>query len=168
MDVAFLLAFFFGFRGRINRAKFWLAMLIFFAVDLALMLLGLALGKGATFHFFSYPVNLAIFVSSLATGIKRLHDRDRSAWWLVVFYFAPGLFALPAFFFMWAATGSFGDARDLSLFLLRLCLMGAFALAIWGVAELGFLRGTTGYNRFGPDPLGKRPRPSIAAAPALR
>jgi uncharacterized membrane protein YhaH (DUF805 family) len=168
MDLAFLLAFFFGFRGRINRAKFWLAMLIFFVADLVLMLLGLALGKGAAFHLFSYPVNLAIFVSSLAIGVKRLHDRDRSAWWLFPFYVGPGLFAFPALAFMWVAAGSFGELRYLSLFLIRLCLVAAFALAIWGLVEIGFLRGTTGYNRFGPDPLAKRPQTSIAAAPALR
>jgi uncharacterized membrane protein YhaH (DUF805 family) len=162
------LAFFFGFRGRINRTKYWLALLIFVVADVALLLLGLAFGNGAIFHLFSYPINLAIFASSLAVGVKRLHDRDRSAWWLFVFYFAPGLFALPALALMWGAMGSFGDARDVSLFLLRLCLVGAFALAIWGLVEMGFLRGTTGYNRFGPDPLAERPRASTAAAPALR
>jgi uncharacterized membrane protein YhaH (DUF805 family) len=31
---------------------------------------------------------------------------------------------------------------------------------IWGLVELGFLRGTLGPNRFGPDPLA----PAIAAA----
>lgn len=160
------LAFFFSFRGRINRAKYWLAMLIFCIADAVLMLLGLVVAGTAAFHVFSYLVNLAIFISSLAVSVKRLHDRDRSAWWLFLFYIAPGLVALPAFFFMWAATGSFGDARTLSLFLLRLCVVGAFALAIWGLVEMGFLRGTTGYNRFGADPLAK-PRASTAAAPAF-
>jgi uncharacterized membrane protein YhaH (DUF805 family) len=27
------------------------------------------------------------------------------------------------------------------------------ALAVWGIVELGFLRGTAGPNQFGPDPL---------------
>src|SRR3954470_20867726 len=27
----------------------------------------------------------------LATGIKRLHDRDRSGWWIVPFFFVPNL-----------------------------------------------------------------------------
>jgi uncharacterized membrane protein YhaH (DUF805 family) len=162
------LAFFFGFGGRINRARYWLALATFCVADVALMLFGLAVGRGATFHVISYPINLAIFASSLAVGLKRLHDRDRSAWWLFLFYIAPGLLALPALALLLLATGSFGDARDLSLFLLRLCLVGAFALAIWGQVEMGFLRGTTGYNRFGPDPLAKRPRASTAAAPAFR
>jgi uncharacterized membrane protein YhaH (DUF805 family) len=157
--------FFFGFRGRINRAKYWLALLIFFVANVVLFLLGWALGNGAAFHIVSDLVNLAIFASSLAVGVRRVHDRDRSAWWLFLFYIAPGLFALPALALIWAATGSFGDARVLSLLLLRLCLVGAFALAIWGVVELGFLRGTTGYNRFGADPLAKSLQ-SVAGAAA--
>jgi uncharacterized membrane protein YhaH (DUF805 family) len=31
--------------------------------------------------------------------------------------------------------------------------LGAFAVSIWSLVELGFLRGTRGPNRFGPDPL---------------
>ena len=30
----------------------------------------------------------------------------------------------------------------------------AFAFSVWLFVELGFLRGTRGPNRFGPDPLG--------------
>jgi uncharacterized membrane protein YhaH (DUF805 family) len=159
--------FFFGFRGRINRAKYWLALLSFVIADVALLLLGAAVGNGTAFHVFSYPVSLAIFVSSLAVGVRRVHDRDRSAWWLFLFYIAPGLFALPSLALIWAAMGSFGDARVLSLLVLRLCLVGAFALAIWGVVELGFLRSTTGYNRFGADPLAKTLRSLVEPAAQL-
>jgi uncharacterized membrane protein YhaH (DUF805 family) len=159
--------FFFDFRGRINRAKYWLALLIFFSIDVALSLIGLAVGKGLIFQIISYGVNLAIFVSTIAVAIKRLHDRDRSGGWLFLFYFAPGLFAFPALALIWAAAGSFGDARVLVLFLLRLCLLAAFALAIWGLVEMGFRRGTPGYNRFGADPLAKRPRHLVGAAAQL-
>lgn len=156
--------FFFDFRGRINRAKYWLALLIFLTADVVLFLLGWAFGNTAAFRIFSDLVNLAIFASSVAVGVKRVHDRDRSAWWLFLFYIAPGLFALPGLALIWAAMGSLGDARALSLLLLRLCLLGAFALAIWGVIELGFLRGTRGYNRFGADPLAKSLRSLAEAA----
>jgi uncharacterized membrane protein YhaH (DUF805 family) len=159
--------FFFDFRGRINRAKYWLALLVFFMIDVALSLVGLAVGNGVTLHIVSYGINLAIFVSSLALGVKRLHDRDRAGWWLFAFYIAPGLFAFPAMALMWAAAGSFGDARVLVLFLLRLCLLAAFAFAIWGVVEMGFRRGTAGYNRFGADPLAKRLRHLAGAAAQL-
>jgi uncharacterized membrane protein YhaH (DUF805 family) len=29
----------------------------------------------------------------------------------------------------------------------------SFAITIWAIVELGFLRGTIGPNRYGPDPL---------------
>lgn len=151
--------FFFGFRGRINRAKYWLALLIFCIVDVVLSLVGLAVGKDLPFQVVGSVVNFAIFVSTLAVGVKRLHDRDRSAWWLLVFYIGPFLVALSGRLLLWATAGSLGDARMVSLFMLRLCLMGGIALAIWGSVEIGFRRGTTGYNRFGADPLAKKPRP---------
>jgi uncharacterized membrane protein YhaH (DUF805 family) len=168
MDAAFVLAFLFGFHGRINRAKYWLAMLIYFIVGLVLMLAGLALGKSTTFRVICDLVNLAIFVSSLAVTVKRLHDRDRSAWWLLLFYTGVALAIVAGGALMWAGMGAFGDARVVSLFLVRLCLLGGIALGVWSLVEIGFRRGTTGYNRFGPDPLAKRPQVPAAAAPALR
>jgi uncharacterized membrane protein YhaH (DUF805 family) len=146
---------FFGFRGRINRAKYWLALLILFTGDAALTLLGRAAGGGTTFQVVSHAVNLAIFVSTLALGIKRLHDRDRAAWWLLLFYIGPFLVGLAGWLFLWTTAGSFGDTRVVSLFLLRLSLLAGIALAIWGQVEIGFRRGTAGYNRFGADPLAK-------------
>jgi hypothetical protein len=45
--------------------------------------------------------------------------------------------------------------------------MAAIALAIWGQVEIGFRRGTSGYNRFGADPLARKPRPAAGAAAQL-
>jgi uncharacterized membrane protein YhaH (DUF805 family) len=149
---------FFGFRGRISRAKYWLALLILFTADGVLGLLGFATGRGVAFQIVSDAVNLAIFVSTLALGVKRLHDRDRSAWWLCLFYIGPFLVGFSGWGLVWATAGSFGDARLVALFLLRLCLLAGLALALWGAVEVGFRRGTAGYNRFGADPLAKTQR----------
>jgi uncharacterized membrane protein YhaH (DUF805 family) len=75
-----------------------------------------------------------------ATTIKRLHDRNKSGWWIVLFIVAPNLL------------GKFGDSlgdSDVAVFLGLI----AFVLNIWGAVELLFLKGTSGPNRFGPDPL---------------
>lgn len=159
--------FFFSFRGRINRAKYWLALLIFCVIDVVLGLIGVGIGKGVVLQIVSSALNLAIFISTLALSLKRLHDRDRSAWWLLLFYVGPFLVGFSGWMLLWATPGSFGDLRLLSLFLLRLCLMAAIALAIWGQIEIGFRRGTTGYNRFGADPLAKQPRPLAGATAQL-
>ena len=33
-------------------------------------------------------------------------------------------------------------------------ILAAFAISVWLFVEIGFLKGTEGPNRFGPDPLG--------------
>ena len=66
----------FSFRGRINRAKYWLALLVFLVADIVLELVGWALGDGVTFQLLSYVVNLAVFIATIAVCIKRLHDRE--------------------------------------------------------------------------------------------
>ena len=76
----------------------------------------------------------------LAVSVKRLHDRDRSGWWIMPF------FVLPCF------SDYLPDWLTDSIFMAPLSL-AFFILGIWGFIELGFLRGTGRINRFGPDPL---------------
>lgn len=150
----------FGFRGRINRAKYWLALLVFLIADIALGLVGWVLGNGFTFQVLSFVVNLALFIGGIAVCIKRLHDRDRSGWWLMLFYFGPFVFVLIGGFIFWAAADAVGMSAEWSYLGLRLCIVGGFALLIWGFVEIGCRRGTAGYNRFGPDPLKASVRPA--------
>jgi uncharacterized membrane protein YhaH (DUF805 family) len=76
----------------------------------------------------------------LATAIKRLHDRDRSGWWIVPFFVVPTLFS------------QFSDLLPDSNWMLPFSL-AASGLWLWGLVELFCLRGSAGDNRFGPDPL---------------
>lgn len=91
------------------------------------------------------PVLLWIY---LAISIKRLHDRDRSAWWVLPFLVLPVLHS------------HFENSLPDSYFFLPLNF-AAFAFTIWGFVELGCLKGSASTNQFGPNPLGKqqmRPR----------
>jgi uncharacterized membrane protein YhaH (DUF805 family) len=85
---------------------------------------------------------LLIFVlwSSLAIGCKRLHDRNKSAVWLVLFWLAPSVL-----YTIGQSIGVNGAGAFVAL-------VGA-AIAVWGLVEIGFLKGTSGPNDFGPDPL---------------
>ena len=85
-------------------------------------------------------VILAVMVSGYAVAAKRLHDRNRSAWWMLVYYFVPSIIS--------AAGGQTGDQG-------MTVMTGLISLVIYLVAfiDLGCLRGTIGDNRFGPDPL---------------
>ena len=75
----------FSFQGRINRAKFWLAVLIYFVANIVVGILGYASGSDAVATLLSSVVGLVIFVSGIFVAIKRLHDRDKSGWWLLLF-----------------------------------------------------------------------------------
>jgi uncharacterized membrane protein YhaH (DUF805 family) len=150
----------FSFRGRINRAKYWLAVLAFVVADAVLGLVGWVLGNDFVFQILSFVVNLAVFIAGIAVCIKRLHDRDRSGWWLSLFYFGPFVFVLVGGFIFWAAADTVGMSAEWSYLGLRLSILSGFALVIWGFVEIGCRRGTAGYNRFGPDPLKARVLPA--------
>jgi uncharacterized membrane protein YhaH (DUF805 family) len=147
MNVAQL---FFGFTGRINRGKYWLAILVYVIIALVMGTLGYAAGEAGAFQLLSIIVNIGMFISGLAIGAKRLHDRDKSAWWLLLFYIVPSvLFAIgAAIFFYGLGTEEAGSViSGVVVYVLGL------AVLIWAIIELGCLRGTLGPNRFGPDPL---------------
>jgi uncharacterized membrane protein YhaH (DUF805 family) len=143
----------FSFRGRINRAKYWLLMVIYSGIGILLALIDYMLGNGLGFQIVSGIVEFVIFVSTLAIAVKRLHDRNKSAWWLLFFYLAPGVLAYFAVILGVTGNVALGAASDWALLLFRICLAAAFAVGIWAFVELGCLRGTVGYNRYGPDPL---------------
>jgi uncharacterized membrane protein YhaH (DUF805 family) len=86
-----LLEFLFGASGRINRAKYWRSLLI---LGVAGMFVGVILlaAAGIAAPLFIIMV-VIVFIPWLMWGIaihtERLHDRDKSARWLVVFYGLP-------------------------------------------------------------------------------
>jgi uncharacterized membrane protein YhaH (DUF805 family) len=149
----------FGFRGRINRAKYWLTFLIYFVALFALYILfGLFFPSPqipwASFLTFAIPFIL-IVISSVALAIKRLHDRNKSGWRILLFYLAPSVFS------------GIADTSEQPMVAVVLGL-ASLVISIWGLVELGFLRGTVGPNQYGPDPL-QTPSgagPSIAPASA--
>ena len=128
----------FNFKGRINRAKYWLVTLVNSALLVALFLLAVAVNSTALMVLVGL-LFIPIVVSSIGVTVTRLHDREKSAWWLLLFYVVPGVL-------QGIGEGIGGDAN------LPLLLMSA-ALSIWAFVEIGCLRGTAGDNRYGPDPL---------------
>jgi uncharacterized membrane protein YhaH (DUF805 family) len=129
----------FSLSGRLDRARFWRAVLVSICVWILvfLVVVGIAFMFGAQRAVLNAGILPLLF--SVPIGIRRLHDRDKSGRWLAVFYGLPLLF------------GYIADTIDIGLeFLLSLA---STAIAVWAFIELGCLRGTEGPNRFGPDPL---------------
>jgi uncharacterized membrane protein YhaH (DUF805 family) len=163
-------SFLFGFQGRINRARIWLGLLAIFCWMIFVLMVAASLGAllGATGSFSlgvndvfrlvdpeTYrshaPAHLPILVIKtagsslflwvyLAISVKRLHDRDKSAWWMVPFFVLPGLY------------NQFSDRHDDSYLVIPLGLI-AGVLCLWGAIEMYFLKGSRKTNRFGPNPL---------------
>jgi uncharacterized membrane protein YhaH (DUF805 family) len=162
-------SFLFSFEGRISRARYWLAGLIILCwMIFVLMVLAAAatifgiggplainvIGIAASVHFSDDPASKASLFPQIVTipmtfvfgwsyaaaSIKRLHDRNKSGWWIVPFIVADGLY------------GQFGDrlGGSYAAVVIGLAVYIAF---IWGFVEMCCLNGTRGPNRFGSDPL---------------
>jgi uncharacterized membrane protein YhaH (DUF805 family) len=152
-----LFEFLFGASGRINRAKYWRSLLIYCVAALFVAVI-LSTAFGLATPLFIVMVVL-VFIPWLMWGFaihtERLHDRDKSAWWFVVFLLLPGVLGQIAKL-AWFA-GGIGAVLHFML------TLAAFALTMWGFVEIGCLRGTAGTNTYGPDPLIEQRRHHAAA-----
>jgi uncharacterized membrane protein YhaH (DUF805 family) len=131
------------FDGRLSRLGYWrgyLTLAIIGAVVWGVALMGsLAVGGWAAVLFLPlFPM----LVASLAIGVRRLHYRNRSGWWLLVFLFLPGVLLGMVD----------GKAAQASTVLYLAAMLAALVITIWGFVEIGCRRGTRGDNRFGAEP----------------
>jgi uncharacterized membrane protein YhaH (DUF805 family) len=149
----------FSYEGRINRAKFWLAVLVYVVISIVGTVAALVSPSELLGSLINGLVSLVTFVSGIFVAIKRLHDRDKSGWWLVLFYVAPIVLAvIGGIAWMFAAMEEGGAGAGGLGFV---CLAGAAAISIWAFVEFGCLRGTVGPNQYGPDPLAAEVPPSM-------
>jgi uncharacterized membrane protein YhaH (DUF805 family) len=70
------------FSGRAPRSEYWWWTLAVFLAALPLSVLGEA--AGPFFDFLVVLLWLGTLLPSLAVGVRRLHDTDRSGWWLLI------------------------------------------------------------------------------------
>ena len=179
----------FGFSGRINRAKQWAIFIVGFVFIFAFwalfggivgfgVLTGVFGEKAALQHLFATTafrnfliaacaVYLLYLYITLAITTKRLHDRNKSAWWLLLFFLLPALLQIPALAtfpaqmaHMHAAIAAMQAHNPPPPPVVEppLAIIGRGAATIiwlWMFVELYILRGTVGDNRYGSDPLAK-------------
>ena len=70
------------FSGRSRRKEYWFFFLGYLLVSFALGILGAVIGNaGQILNGIFY---LAIIVPMLSVGVRRMHDTDRSGWWIIV------------------------------------------------------------------------------------
>jgi uncharacterized membrane protein YhaH (DUF805 family) len=69
------------FTGRAARPEFWWFMLFIFLVNVGTSIIDGMLFDGQVLNTVAM---LALIVPQLAVGARRLHDIDRSGWWLLL------------------------------------------------------------------------------------
>jgi uncharacterized membrane protein YhaH (DUF805 family) len=74
------------FQGRARRMEYWMFTLFNVLITIALMIIGAILGisgDGGS-NLLSTLYSLAVLLPGLAVSVRRLHDTDRSGWWLLI------------------------------------------------------------------------------------
>jgi uncharacterized membrane protein YhaH (DUF805 family) len=137
-----------SFDGRLNRKAAWthygIAMFSVMVASLAVIALGTAVGFVLPGVWQSLvligflPVVVFMMWASVAIWVRRFHDLNRSGWWYVLTMVAAGV-----------GRGINENSND---------ALVVFALLAWCVwfplwLYMGFIKGTRGPNRYGPDPL---------------
>jgi uncharacterized membrane protein YhaH (DUF805 family) len=77
-----------GFTGRARRSEYWWFFLFTILVSIVTAVLDNALGlnfvDGSSTGFIGTVVSLALLLPGLAVAVRRLHDTDRTGWWLLI------------------------------------------------------------------------------------
>lgn len=124
----------FSFEGRASRYDYWVRYVLMFIVPVNLVLYGLVASSGA-FYFDPYTGQVYLMDSS-AAGILAV---------LAIVYIVELWIAI-------AVGAKRCHDRDKTGWFQLIALIPLVG-PIWLLVELGFLRGTIGDNRFGPDPV---------------
>jgi uncharacterized membrane protein YhaH (DUF805 family) len=70
------------FSGRAQRSEYWYFFLFYLLIYLGLIVAGQVIGNLGSILALLFL--LAMMIPSLSVGVRRLHDIDRSGWWLLI------------------------------------------------------------------------------------
>lgn len=160
-----ILGFYFSPTGRIGRAKFWLGFigLIFIVAAFKLWLLSSMLSVdplASSQHQLtraglelSLLIDLIFLFPTFVVLAKRFHDRNKSGAWAVPFLLTSAAVDGGVFLGMLPSELPV-DANAIKPEGAALAALSTLVI-LWVLIELGCLKGTSGANRFGTDPLTK-------------
>lgn len=171
------------FQGRARRSEFWLWVLLRFIVGAVLGTISMSvLMSGMNFqnpdpsqfmgrYFSVMPimqlVNLGLLLPTIAVAVRRLHDINRTGWWIIMPVVVA--FAGMILFFIFFGTqiftligheGNMSDAQSMQFVFsmfgsLFLCLFLPVLIAEIVMLVFYVTDGTPTANRFGADPKGR-------------
>lgn len=129
------------FTGRATRREFWFFILVYSVAVLAAnffdALDGTRVVVAARMGAAELTLSILLLLPLLSTSARRLHDSDRSGWWMMLLY-------LP--YVGWVAAQNRPDAV--------LVVSGAILVGFVALVVLLLLPGSPMENRFGPNPRG--------------
>jgi uncharacterized membrane protein YhaH (DUF805 family) len=81
-----------SFEGRINRARFWTGVVVLVVIYLVLIVINVIIASifggnsvvTTLVGIISIIIYLAMLWPSIALGVKRFHDRNKSGWWVLI------------------------------------------------------------------------------------
>lgn len=68
------------FTGRARRQEYWMFFLFNFIISMVIAIIGAVIGLPILHLIYA----LAVLLPSIGVGIRRLHDTDRSGWWMLI------------------------------------------------------------------------------------
>ncbi len=71
---------YFDFSGRAQRSQYWFFVLFNFLAGIIASVLDSALTGGVLYML----VSLGLLIPGLAVGVRRMHDLDKSGWWMLI------------------------------------------------------------------------------------
>ena len=143
-------------EGRIGRQQWWIGIVVLIVISIvASIILGIiSFGNATVMAWLAVLLNIALIWPSYCIGIKRRHDRDNDGTDLKI------LIAGSLILNLLSATGIGVTMTDVGGVMVPVpaiwlgVINFAFAVfAIYMLVQLGFLKGTTGSNSYGADPL---------------
>lgn len=141
------------FTGRAPRAEYWWYGLGIIIVAILLSIIESILGISHMVGLYG-PLSLLLilgtFVPSLAVGVRRLHDTNRSGWWIllpIVPYVLAIVLGGPAM-----VAGQMSAGAGIAMIMLLIGFVAAIVLLVFMI-----LPSNPGDNRYGPNPYGEGP-----------
>jgi uncharacterized membrane protein YhaH (DUF805 family) len=132
----------FAFKGRIGRVQYWglssLCMLALFVVFVSVGQTARFTGAGpadiiaGVWAVVGTVLFFAMLVAFFGIGVRRLHDRGKAGFWIILYYAAPLALAV-------------GNDVAESTALIRI----AQAIVVWSIIDLGILEGKPAGDRYG-------------------
>jgi uncharacterized membrane protein YhaH (DUF805 family) len=144
---------YFEFGGRSSRYEFWFFVLfVLIASIVASFIDGLLFGADQeSIGILSPIVSLVHLIPGIAVSVRRLHDIDRTGWWILL----PAVGSIAMTVFLGSVVLTADDpVAALAGLGISMAIAGLVYLAVFVVLIVFYCtRGTPGPNRFGPKPV---------------